>query len=358
MRPTAAGIRVGIAVAALGLVVAGCSGSSGGQAAASSPPASPTSTPSPSATTVGGGTAAGSTLADVPSIVQRLQPSVVTIQTSSGLGSGVVYRADGIIVTDAHVVAGAKQVTIAFADGTQANGTVIASDSTTDVAVVQSDRKNLPPATFQNALPQVGSLAVVLGSPLGLQETVTAGIISGLNRSLPASEGSPPLIDLIQTDAPISPGNSGGPVVNGQSQVVGLAEAYIPPSAGAVALGFVTPSATVTNVADQLIANGHATHAYVGLLLTNLTPQISQQLGVNRSSGVVVLQVTQNGPASKAGVQPGDLVIAANGKNVATVEDFSGVLRQLKPGDHLPVTVLRQGKEVKVDITVSDRPQS
>src|SRR6202162_4720598 len=185
---------------------------------------------------------------DIPALVRQGEPPCVTVLTDAGRGGGIVYKADGTIVTDSHVVANAHQVTVAFADGQQVSAKVRASDPVTDVAVVQADRTGLTAATFDKALPQGAALAVVMGSPLGFEATVTSGIISGLHRQIPgsASEGAP-LVDLIQTDAAISPGNSGGAVIDRQGDVVGVSEAYIPPTVGAVALGFATPAATVAD---------------------------------------------------------------------------------------------------------------
>jgi len=298
------------------------------------------------------------TAGDIPALVRQLEPSVVTVLTQKGLGSGVVYKPDGIIVTDAHVVAGATQVKVAFADGQQVNATVRAADTVSDVAVLQADRKALPAATFETALPPVGALAVVLGSPLGFENTATAGIISGLHRALPgsASTGAPaggPDADR----CPYLPGKlrrAGDQ--HGQGHVVGLSEAYIPPSAGAVALGFVTPAATLATVADQLLATGSAKHAYVGIQPATLTPQIAQQFGVNRTSGVVVLQVGQGTPAGAAGLQPGDVITAFNGKATGSAEDFVAALRGVKPGDSIDLTVLRGGATQQIKVTVADRP--
>src|SRR4029077_10910685 len=170
-------------------------------------------------------TAAG---ADLPALVRKVEPSVVTVLTTSGLGSGIVYKADGTIVPNPHGVAGVQDVTVALADGQQVPGKVRAADEASDVAVIQANRTGLPAATFQKPLPQVGELAIVLGSPLGFEATVTSGIISGLHRQIPGSASTgAPLVDLIQTDAAISPGNSGGAVVDAQGEVVGMSVAYI-----------------------------------------------------------------------------------------------------------------------------------
>jgi S1-C subfamily serine protease len=198
---------------------------------------------------------------------------------------------------------------------------------------------------------------VVIGSPLGFEATVTSGIISGLHRQIPgsASEGAP-LVDLIQTDAAISPGNSGGAVIDRQGDVVGVSEAYIPPTVGAVALGFATPAATVADVADQLLATGSAHHAYIGIQPRTLTPQLAHSLGVNRTNGVVVLAVAKPSPAADAGIRPGDLITALNGHDTPTAEDFIAALHNAKPGDHVQLTVLRGNQTLQISVTVADRP--
>jgi serine protease DegQ len=306
-----------------------------------------------------GATRAGGAADRLPEIVRRVQPSVVTIITSQGLGSGVVWSRDGIVVTDHHVVAGSTQVQVAFADGRRVSGTVKASDEVTDLAVVQAERSGLPPATFQQQVPQVGELAVAIGSPLGFENTVTAGIVSGLHREIPGSgQQTQSLVDLIQTDAAISPGNSGGALVNGAGQVIGISEAYIPPQQGAVSIGFATPAATVVNVVGQLLRNGRAEHAFLGIQPAELTPEIAQQLGVRRSGGVVVLDLVRGGPADKAGIRPGDVLTALDGKQIVTVEDFLAALRPHRPDDTVTVTILRGSARQDVKVTLADRPTS
>jgi S1-C subfamily serine protease len=159
----------------------------------------------------GTGVAGVAAAADIPSIVRKLEPSIVTVYVGQGLGSGIVYKADGVIVTNQHVVGDAKQVAVGFADGQRVAGEVLATDPVTDLAVVRVSRAGLPVARFETTLPAVGELAIALGSPLGFANTATAGIVSGLGRAIPAdgAQGQP-LVDLIQTDAAISPGNSGG----------------------------------------------------------------------------------------------------------------------------------------------------
>ncbi|WP_318533020.1 trypsin-like peptidase domain-containing protein [Arthrobacter vasquezii] len=309
----------------------------------------------------GSGDAADSpaaTVADIPEIIDDVQPSVVTIfLDNGGLGSGVIYTEDGLILTNEHVVRGAEEVQVAFADGQRVTGTVVATDAVTDLALVQADRTGLPPAEFQTELPEVGELAVVIGSPLGFENTATAGIISGLHREIPGSAtNSQSLVDLVQTDAAISPGNSGGALVNGQGQVVGISEAYIPPQAGAVSLGFAIPAGTAVEVVEELLEDGSAEHAFLGLAPRTITPQIAQQLGVSVEQGVAVLAVEEGGPAGEAGIQAGDILVSLNGEPLASSEQLLAALRSLNPGETVTAELMREGETSEVEITLGERP--
>lgn len=293
----------------------------------------------------------------IPDMINAAEPSVVTIFTDGGLGSGVIYSADGLILTNEHVVHGNSKVEVAFADGQRVSGTVKATDPVSDLALVQAGRKDLPAAKFATGLPRVGEPAVVIGSPLGFENTATAGIISGLHRQIPGSaQSSQSLVDLIQTDAPISPGNSGGAVVNAQGQVVGISEAYIPPQSGAVALGFAIPAGTATEVAKELLAHGRAVHAFIGLAPGDITAQIADQLGLTDTEGVAVLSVVNGGPADKAGLRPGDILEKLEGRQLSTPEDLLAALRQRNPGDRVSVEFQRGGRTETVKVTLSDRP--
>lgn len=317
-----------------------------GSACTGSPPA-----PALPSASAGASTSTGD-LSAVPRIVREVEPSVVTIETSGGIGSGVVYRSDGTIVTDAHVVEDQqkkpfKSVRIHFADGYQATATVVGVDDPTDVAVVKADRDNLPAAKFSAALPEIGQLAVVIGSPLGLEQTVTAGIVSALQRNMPPSEGSPQgLIDLIQTDAPISPGNSGGAVVNSNSEIIGLSEAYLPPSSGAVSIGFVTPAGTVTHVADQILKSGVATHPVLGIIPTDITQEVANRFGLPTTSGALIIEVAKGGPAANAGLQPGDIITQFDGQKISSVTDLLAAIRKKEPGQQTDVG-FRRGQDTK-----------
>ena len=173
---------------------------------------------------VASGSAPAPVPAALPDLVDRVEPSVVTIITATGLGSGVVYRTGGIIVTNAHVVGDNKTVEVNLYDGSQVAGTVTATDVATDLAVVKTDRSTMPALPFQRPLPRQGAFVVAIGSPLGFSSTVTTGVVSGLNRQIPASQGAPGVANLIQTDAAISPGNSGGALLDASGAIVGINE--------------------------------------------------------------------------------------------------------------------------------------
>ncbi|WP_308258903.1 S1C family serine protease [Pseudonocardia sp. H11422] len=286
-------------------------------------------------------------------MVERVAPSVVTVRVGNGgLGSGVVFRPD-IVLTNQHVVGAARDVTIGYADGTSSPGTVLATDRITDLAVVRTARSGLPVPEYRTELPRQGDPVLAIGSPLGFENTVTAGIVSALDREIPGSAAqSRALVDLIQTDAPISPGNSGGALLDATGRVIGINEAYLPPATGAVSLGFAIPAATAVDVAEQLLTAGVATHPYLGVSLGRLTPQLRSGLGIAVDEGALVLGVEQNGPAATAGLRPGDVVTLFGDRPVRSVEDLLGALRDTEPGQQVPLTVARGTERDAVTVTV------
>ena len=360
-----------IAAAAVLAATSGCTGvTQGPEPGATQSPGSPAAQ-SPGGTAPGGtqrqspgqagsAPAAPQGPADIPTIVTNVQPSVVTVFTGrGGLGSGVVYSEDGLILTNEHVVRGSQNVEVGFADGRRVAGKVRATDEISDLALVEAERTGLPAAKFQTDLPRIGELAIVIGSPLGFENTVTSGIISGLHREIPGSaSSSQSLVDLIQTDAAISPGNSGGAVVNGRGEVIGISEAYIPPSTGAVALGFAIPAATAVKVADQLREDGTADHAFIGLGLAEITEPIANELGLPDTRGALALSVQEGGPAAKAGMRAGDVIRRLDGEEVASPEDLLAALRSKSPGQTVTVEFRRgtETQEVKVELVA--RPAS
>jgi len=340
------------AVTAAALALAGCTGSPAptSNSSAASPPIS-----APAATQT-----AGAGLPAVPGVVKEVEPSVVTIRTDIRLGSGVIYHSDGSIVTDAHVVENEqkqpfKNVQVQFADGSQSQGTVLGVDDVTDVGIIKVDRTGLPAAKFASSDPEVGSMTVVIGSPLGLEETVTAGIVSSLHRNMPPSKESPHgAIDLLQTDAPISPGNSGGAVADSTGQVIGLSEAYLPPSSGAVAIGFVTPSSTVTNVADQLLASGSVKHAALGVVPTDITPQLAQRFSLPATAGALIVNVSPSSPADQAGMKTGDIITKFAETQIGNVTDLLVALRKQDPGQQVDVVVQRGSASQTLHVTLGN----
>lgn len=350
--------RVSVALVSIGAVVAltvtGCLFVDTRRNSATTTPEAPATTTEaptgPSTPSGPVGPAAG--FADV---VERVGPSVVTVRTGDGVGSGVVYRPN-IIITNAHVVGRAREVVLTFADREEAAGEVLATDTITDLAVVRSQRGNLPVPEFRTELPRPGEWAVAIGSPLGFENTVTAGVISGLNRAIPGSGTSTQsLIDLIQTDAPISPGNSGGALLDVDGRVVGINEAYIPPELGAVSLGFAIPAATAIDAADQMLADGRVTHPFLGVSLARLTPSIRRQLNVGAEDGALVTVVDRGAPAAEAGLRPGDVIVEFDGKQVRNVEDLLTALRQSRPGARVQVVFIRGGQRQQVTLTVGSR---
>ena len=312
-------------------------------------------------------------LGSVTALVEELRPSVVAVAFAvgdqQGAGSGVIVREDGVIVTNAHVVGpavaaaqsagtGAAQVEVLMADGTRMVATVEAVDIVTDLAVLRVDRRDLPAAVLADSFPEVGELAVAIGNPLGFDNTVTAGIISGLQRSLPdeLTGGSQALVDLIQTDAAISPGNSGGALVNADAEVVGITVAYVPPAFGAVSLGFAIPAPTVSAVVESLLEDGRVDHVYLGVQVVALTPQVADRFDMAVRRGVVVVEAESGAPAAAAGVRSGDVITEVGDVAVEDVGDLLTQLRQFAPGDTVQLIVQRNGQQLGLVAELAARP--
>jgi serine protease DegQ len=307
----------------------------------------------------GGGDEAAVGFDDLPELVDRVQPSVVSVRIGGGVGSGVIWNADGVIVTNQHVVGPAQEVEVVLASGAELPARVRASSADYDLAVLEVEREGLPAASFADTLPDVGELAVALGSPLGLEQTVTAGVVSGLHRSVPAAGVVPSLVDLIQTDAAISPGNSGGALVNAEGEVIGINVAYVPPDRGAVALGFSIPSPTVVDVVRQLLERGRVQQAYVGILNpVSVTEDLAEQFGLGVDEGVAFVGVTDGGPAARAGLRSGDVIVAIDGKAIEDVNDLFAELRQHRPGQRVALAVVRDDDRREITLTLGEKPES
>ena len=303
-----------------------------------------------------------------PSVVQvnvrAVRETPLGTQRGESLGSGVIYRPDGYIVTNNHVIEGATGVNVAFADGTIEDATVVGADPNTEIAVIKVERDDLPAATFEGDTPVVGQLAVAIGSPSGFESTVTAGVVSGVGREFPpeltgsGTAARTALTDLIQTDAAISPGNSGGALVDRDGEIIGINVAYLPPAqTGAVNLGFAIPSDTVVSVADQLIEEGEVTTPYLGVLTTDLSPEDAGRFDLPVDSGALVEQVVPGSPAREAGVRKGDIITAMGDARIVSYGDLLGALRDHEPGDRVTLTIFRNTEEKKLEVTLGERSQ-
>lgn len=273
-----------------------------------------------------------------------------------GIGSGFILDSKGLILTNAHVIDGADSVTVTLKDGRTLIGKVLGEDRVTDVAVVKIDADNLPTIKLGNSDQlQPGEWAIAIGNPLGLDNTVTAGIISATGRSS-AQVGVPDQrASFIQTDAAINPGNSGGPLLNQQGDVIGINTAI---RANAQGLGFAIPINTAKRIADQLIATGRVDHAYLGVQMVTLTPELKQNLNSDPNSpltvqddrGVLVVRVVPNSPAAKAGVRTGDVLAKIGQQAVTSSEQVQQIVEATRIGDDLPLELRRNGDVVTVAV--------
>ena len=261
-------------------------------------------------------------------------------------GSGWVYDTDGHIVTNDHVVDGATSIKVRFWDGRTYSASVVGTDRSTDLAVIKVDAPSseLHPLRVGDSTElQVGDGVVAIGSPFGLEETVTSGIVSALHRQMQAPNGFT-INDSIQTDAAINHGNSGGPLLNTQGQVVGINAQIKSQSGGNEGVGFSIPSSTVKSVASQLIASGKAVHAYLGVSIDST------------AANALLAGVQDNTPAASAGLKKGDVITTLNGTTIASGDDLSRAIDAHKPGDKVSVTYKRGGSEHSVTVTLGTRP--
>jgi putative serine protease PepD len=296
--------------------------------------------------------AASSVQAAFIRVVKAVSPSVVQIENAAGLGSGIVLDRQGDIVTNAHVVGTATKFTVTFADGHQASGTLVGKFVPGDLSVVKLATAGVAPALLENsAKHQVCQLAFAVGNPLGFRSSVTQGIVSALNRTVPEGNGVT-LPNVIQTSAPINPGNSGGALVDLQGRVIGIPTLGVsdPQLGGAAAgIGFAIPSNTVKDIAGQLIKDGKVTNshrAYLGV-----------QVGDTSDSSGVLVKVEPGGPAEKAGIKTGDELVSVAGKPTPTTTELGAVLANLKPGQTVPVVVVHQdGTGATVEVTLGEFP--
>ncbi|XZF62748.1 MAG: HhoA/HhoB/HtrA family serine endopeptidase [Gloeotrichia echinulata DVL01] len=273
-----------------------------------------------------------------------------------GTGSGFIISTDGRILTNAHVLNGADTVTVILKDGRSFKGKVVGRDELTDVAVVKIEANNLPTVTVGNSDQlQPGQWAIAIGNPLGLDNTVTTGIISATGRSSNQIGASDKRVEFIQTDAAINPGNSGGPLLNARGEVIGMNTAIIQ---GAQGLGFAIPINTAQRISNQLISTGRVQHPYLGIQMIALTPELKQNINsdpnsglmVNEDKGVLVVKVIPNSPAAKAGIRAGDVIQKLNGQAVTDANSVQKLVERSQVGGDLRLELRRNGQNVSLGV--------
>jgi 2-alkenal reductase len=292
-------------------------------------------------------------------VINQMQPrrGFLGSPSPTASGSGVIIDSNGYIITNNHVIAGQKSLQAIFSDGSKADATVVGADAIADIAIIKVDGKVPAVATLgdSNAL-EPGQVAIAIGSPLGdYRGTVTVGVVSGLNRRVGQQQG------LIQTDAAINNGNSGGPLINSLGQVVGINTLVVrSTNEGNVAegLGFAIPSNQVREIMTQLITKGSVERAYMGVTYQDVDPQIASALNLNTTNGVVITQVEAGTPAAKAGLQEGDVILEFDSQKIDQDHSMSNMLYTHKAGDTVNLTILRDGKTMQIKITLSLRPSS
>jgi len=292
----------------------------------------------------------------VVTVAERLRPAVVNLQIPrGGSGSGVLFASDGFLLTNHHVVQGASTVRVRLQDGTELPGRVIGNDPWTDLAVVKAEGSGLPVATLgDSSTLRVGQLAVAIGSPLGFESTVTAGVVSALGRTLRSMSGH--LVDnVIQTDAALNPGNSGGPLVDSRGRVIGINTAVIQPAQG---ICFAVPVNTAKAVIPQLLSFGRVRRGYLGLHARQvpIPRALARDLQLTQETGIEIMLMEEDGPAESAGLWIEDVIVTYAGLIVKSVDDLHQSLTRLPVGESQTVDLIRDGKRVTRKVVPREAP--
>jgi S1-C subfamily serine protease len=315
----------------------------------------------------------------VPAVAEAVTPSVVRIDVSSGaptleggpgggggggLGSGVIYRSDGYVLTNFHVIDGAEDVNVRLASGDVLEAEIIGTDELNDLAVLRVEEAGLPAI---NLRPDdepliVGETVIAIGSPFGLDASVTTGIISALNREIRLDEqqtGQAGLTipSVLQTDAAINPGNSGGALVDAQGRLVGINTAILSRSGASQGVGFAVSAEQAVSSADQLIDVGFVRHPLLGIAGEDVTPEIADQFDLSASRGAVIVSIQEDTGAAEADLRPGDILVELDGEPLATMSELVAEVRRRAPGDAVALTVVRDGDEFEVEVELGERPR-
>jgi serine protease Do len=271
-----------------------------------------------------------------------------------GLGSGVIVTKDGYIITNNHVVDGADEVKVTLQDGREFTAKVIGRDPKSDVAVIKIDANGLPVVPMADSdKVQVGDIVLAVGNPFGVGQTVTTGIVSATGRG---NLGIEDYEDFIQTDAAINPGNSGGALVDVEGRLIGINTAIFSHSGGNQGIGFAVPSDLARNVMDSLIKDGHVTRGYLGVMIQDVTPALAKEFSLKDATGALIGDVVPSGPAAKAGLKDGDVVLQYNGKQITDSRRLRLAVGETKPGTTVPVRILRDGSSKTLEVTVQAMP--
>ena len=359
--------------------LAACEGASPSPSIAQTPASAalPTVDPSPAAINASRRTA-------ITEAVARVTPSVVTVQTervqrataspfdlffgqrpadqvAAGIGSGFVVRQDGVIVTNAHVIADASKVSVALRDGTTYPAKVVGEDELNDLAVLQIDASGLPTAPIGSSRGLlIGEWVVAIGNPYGFllgnsEPSVTAGVVSGVGRNLTGRGDGPGVyVDMIQTDASINPGNSGGPLINAAGEVIGVNSSIYSPSGGSIGLGFAIPIDRARRVAEDLLAHGSVRRPWIGVKLAQ-APAAGGRGTLN--AGAVIEQIVPASPAADAGLRPGDVIVQSRDRMIHNSYDWEAELLDLRVGETADLTIRRGGRDARVPVSVKDLPE-
>lgn len=276
-------------------------------------------------------------------------------QPNASLGSGVIASASGLIITNHHVVDGADNIEVLLSDGRRTKAKLVGSDSESDVAVLQTELNGLPAMPFANGdSSKIGDVVLAIGNPFGVGQTVTMGIVSALGRN---QLGINTFENFIQTDAAINPGNSGGALVDTEGRLLGINTAIYSRSGGSLGIGFAIPASTVRSVMEQIIKGGSVVRGYIGVEPQDVTPELAEAFKLARKDGAIIAGIMPGGPAFKAGVKTGDILIAVDGKPVINTATMLNLISQLTPEASVPFKFVRDGKETDLQITVGKRPK-
>jgi len=271
------------------------------------------------------------------------------------LGSGVIFSDQGYILTNHHVIGGADAIQVFLRDGRSATAKVIGGDPETDLAVLKIDLKNLPAITLgKSERVRVGDVVLAIGNPFGVGQTVTMGIVSATGRS---ALGINTFENFIQTDAAINPGNSGGALVDAHGNLIGINTVIFSQTGGSVGIGFAIPTSLAKGVMEQIIEHGRPLRGWLGIEAQMLTPELLEAFGLKKGTeGLVITALYRDGPAHKAGVEPGDILVAIDGKKIVDAREVLLVISNHKPGEHVRLDLIREGKPFSVNAVAAERP--